>query len=347
MPSTVELPLAVVTAEDIPDILVFAGEVYGYRTINIDARVAGYLRDIKFREGAYVRPGELLYTIESSPYAQQMAQYAASLRSAEAALVQARQNYDRIVPLARIHAASQSDLDSATDQLLRAEASVASAKAAAESSRINLSYTQIKSPVAGIIGQTQAYAGAYVGAGSSTVTLNTVSQIDSVKVGFYLPESTFIRLQERPNGFSIADIRLTLGNGAEYPYAGRFSFINREVDSQSGSIRVETVFPNPDRLLRPGGYARVSVVVDTMRHVVVVPQRAVNQIQGKQFVYVRHSNGTVGMQGITTGAAYKELFLVDSGLSVGDTIVVEGFHKLIPGVKVEPMNAKKSAEYGR
>lgn len=341
MPTTIQLPLSAVTVEDVPEILVFTGEIYGYRTINIDARVAGYLRGMMFREGAYVSKGELLYTLESSPYLQQTAQYEASLQSAQAALVQARKNYDRVAPLARINAASQSDLDTATDQLRRAEASEASARAALESSRINLSYTQIKSPVAGIIGQTQAYAGAYVGVGSSTVTLNTVSQIDSVKIGFYLPENTFIMLKERPQGLKIADIRLTLSNGDEYPYSGRFNFINRQVDTQSGSLRVETVFPNPDTLLRPGAYALVSIVVDTLRKVVVVPQSAVNQMQGRQFVYLRGHDGSVSQRSITTGATYKNLFLVHSGLSAGDTIITAGFHKLTPGVKVEPSSDKK------
>lgn len=215
----VRLPVAEVAVQDVPVRKSFVGQINGYRDITIQPRADGYLRSIHFREGSFVKKGTLLYTIETAPYAAQTAQSEASVSRAEAQLADARQTYERTKAMAAINAASRSDLDNATAQLLAAQASLRAAKAVLTSARIEQGYTRITSPVDGIIGRTLAQVGDFVGLNSKYNSLNTVSQVDSVKVLFFIPEQTYAVLMQQ--GGQLYDLTLSLSDNSVYPERGR------------------------------------------------------------------------------------------------------------------------------
>ena len=214
-----ELPVAEATTSDIPIWMDFVGQTYGKSDITIQARVSGFLRGIYFREGTFVHKGDLLYVIEPAPYAAQTAQRQASVSQAEAELTNARQNYERVKPLATINAASKSDLDAAVSRLSAAQAALKAAQAALKYTEIEQSYTQVLSPVNGIIGQTKARTGDYVGPGSQYAVLNTVSQVDTIRVVFFIPEDTYFDLIRRGRA-DFSEIMLTISDNIAYPHRG-------------------------------------------------------------------------------------------------------------------------------
>lgn len=332
----IRVPVATATPQDVPVTMQFVGQTYGRADINIVARVNGYLKGIYFSQGSSVRVGQLLYRIEPQPIEAQVAEANAALASAVSALVQAQSNYNRVKPLAAIYAVSQSTLDDASAQLSAAQAQVNSAEAQLEYARIQLSYTDIRSPINGVIGLTNARVGDYVGLGSNIPVLNTVSQIDTILVRFYIPSDRYTTFAEKGSKIRFNDIRLKLSNGQYYPLQGRFDFIGRAVSPSTGSIDVQVSFANPDSLLRPGEFAEITAVVDTLHNRIVIPQRAVIQTQNNNSVMTLDSEDRVQIQSITLGPKWGEMWVVESGLKSGERVVVEGLHKLKSGMKVTP-----------
>lgn len=338
----VRLPVAEVAVQDVPVRKSFVGQINGYRDITIQPRADGYLRSIHFLEGSFIKKGTLLYTIETAPYAAQTAQSEASVSRAEAQLADARQTYERTKAMAAINAASRSDLDNATAQLLAAQASLRAAKAALTSARIEQGYTRITSPVDGIIGRTLAQVGDFVGLNSKYNSLNTVSQVDSVKVLFFIPEQTYAVLMQQ--GGQLYDLTLSLSDNSVYPERGRFDFIGRAVEQSTGSLDAQATFANPDTLLRPGQFAQVSAVTDTLRNALLIPQVAVNQTQGVYSVYVLGPDNRAEQRIVTLGQTVGPMWVVDSGLQPGEQVITDGFHKLRAGVSVEPQTNEPSAK---
>ena len=332
----IEVPVATVTQQDVPVTMQFVGQTYGRADINIVARVNGYLKGIYFSQGSSVRAGQLLYRIEPQPIEAQVAEANAALASAVSALVQAQSNYNRVKPLAAIYAVSQSTLDDASAQLSAAKAQVSSAEAQLEYARIQLSYTDIRSPINGVIGLTQARVGDYVGLGSDIPTLNTVSQIDTILVRFYIPSDRYTTFAEKGKKIHFDNIRLKLSNGQYYSRLGKFDFIGRAVSPSTGSIDVQVSFANPDSLLRPGEFAEITAVVDTLHNRIVIPQRAVIQTQNNNSVMVVDSDDRVRIQGVTLGQKWEQMWVVETGLKSGERVVVDGFHKLKSGMKIKP-----------
>lgn len=336
------LPVAEVIAGDVPVTMSFVGQTYGRNDITIQARVSGFLRSIHFKEGSFVRKGELLYVIEPQPYEAQTARSTAAVRQAEAEMIAARQNYDRVKPLAETSAASKSDLDQAVARLSAARASLNAAQAsldAAQASldytRIEQGYTRISSPLNGIIGRTLARVGDYVGEGSQYTVLNTVSQVDSIRVLFYIPEQTYYDMLSRDRT-RMYDITLRIAGNVVYPQKGRFDFIGRAVQQQTGSLDAQVTFPNPDTLLRPGQFARIEVVADTVYGALLIPQTAVVQTQNVYSVYVLDKDNRARQRIVTLGGTYGDRRIVTSGVNADERIVTSGFHKLREGAVVEP-----------
>lgn len=257
-------------------------------------------------------------------------------------LADARQTYERTKAMAAINAASRSDLDNATAQLLAAQASLRAAKAALISARIEQGYTRITSPVDGIIGRTLAQVGDFVGLNSKYNSLNTVSQVDSVKVLFFIPEQTYAVLMQQ--GGQLYDLTLSLSDNSVYPERGRFDFIGRAVEQSTGSLDAQATFANPDTLLRPGQFAQVSAVTDTLRNALLIPQVAVNQTQGVYSVYVLGPDNRAEQRIVTLGQTVGPMWVVDSGLQPGEQVITDGFHKLRAGVSVEPQTNEPSAK---
>jgi membrane fusion protein (multidrug efflux system) len=338
---------------DVPVEQEFVGQVYGLYDISIRSRVEGFLEGIHFDEGRRVKKGQLLYTIDPQPFDAKVNGFKSQLAEANTMLVKAESDLERIQPLAEINAVSQSDLDAAVAQRDAAKAGVDAAEAALESARIELGYTRIYSPINGVIGKTQAYPGDFVGRGFSEAVLNEVSRIDSVKVDFHIPEEQYLELF-RPflegNDSSAVQrsdeqrgLTLILSDGSVYPYKGRLDFVNRQVDPTTGTILIQSTFPNPNFLLRPGQFARVRGTTDIRQGGLLIPQRCTQELQGNFHVFVVSDDNTVEYRDIKVGPTYaNSFFVVTSGLNPGEKVIYEGLQMIRSGIKVNPVLEKVS-----
>lgn len=333
---------------DVPVEQEFVGQVYGLYDIAIRSRVEGFLEGIHFQEGRRVNKGQLLYTIDPQPFEAKVNGFKGQLAQANTMLVKAESDLTRIRPLAEINAISQSDLDAAVAQRDAAKAAVEAAEAALESAQIELGYTRIYSPIEGVIGKTQAYPGDFVGRGFTEAVLNDVSRIDSVKVEFHIPEELYLELvMPRLEGADSIRIQRTdeqegltmiLSDGSEYPYQGRLGFVNRQVDATTGTILLQATFPNPRYLLRPGQFAHIIATIDIQENGLLIPQRCVQEMQGKYSVYVVDENNTLEFREIEVGSTFQtSFFVVTSGLEPGDKVVYEGLQMVRTGSMVNPI----------
>ncbi len=328
----------------------FVGQTYGYKDIPIRARVDGFLTGMHFQEGSLIKKGQLLYTIDPDQLKAMEAEKLSGLAEAESRLVEAESNLKRIRPLAEINAVSQRDLDAAIADFEAAQSRVEAEKAQVRYAQINLSYTRISSPIDGIIGMTQAKPGEYVGKAPNPVVLNEISSIDTILVNFSISESDFLRMlrmrQARmadtsQNGKSLdAKISLMLSDGSTYNYPGRFNFADRQVDPETGTILFQVAFPNPEKLLRPGQFARIKVVLEEVEGGLLIPQRCVRELQGIHQVYAVNANSEIELKNVKLGPKVGGMWMVEGGLQPGETIVFEGLNLVRPGQKVEPMKAE-------
>ena len=265
----------------------------------------------------------------------------AALQSARAQAIEARNNYDRAVPLARINAISQSQLDQYTAQYKAAEATVRSAEQTLSSARMNVGYTELRSPIDGIISNTSAHVGDYVGPGTQFGVLTTISNIDTLTVDVAIPMAQYLRSAGPrtsifDNAGLLTDIRLMLADGTEYPYEGLYDYTRKDVSSTTGTLVLVVMFPNPDRSLKPGQFARVEASVGPVRPRVVVPQACVSQAQGVNSVWVVRPDSTAMYRRVIPGDTYGSMWCIDEGLIDGELVVTAGQQKLHNGMKVIP-----------
>jgi len=258
----------------------FVGQVYGQYDIPIRARVSGFLDAIHFDEGRWVKKGQLLYTVDPDPLEAEVAVEMSNLAEAKTELAKAESDLGRIKPLAKINAVSKSDLDAAQAQYDAAVANVQAVESSVRIANINLSYSWIKSPITGLIGKTEAKVGEFVGQDPNPVILNTVSTIDTVHVEFYLVESDYLGIarnfiasvKEEKDANYIKEenkkgqLKLILSDGSTFKYEGKVKFVDREVNPETGSLLIQTSFPNPDELLRPGQYAKVRARMSVIKN---------------------------------------------------------------------------------
>jgi RND family efflux transporter MFP subunit len=344
-----------VEQKDVPIYHEWIGTLDGLVNADVRAQVTGYLLKQGYQEGAFVKQGQLLFQIDPRPFqaaldqAQgQLAQAKAQLANAEA--VQGRTELDvkRYTPLAKEQAASQQDLDNAVQNNLAAIASVATAKAtiqtdeaAVETAKINLNFTRLVAPIDGIAGQAQLQVGALVTPGSGVVT--SVSTVDPIKVYFTVDEPHYLEWRKRfPTETSseaagkALHLQLILADGSTYPYEGTFYFADRQVDVGTGAIRIAALFPNHESILRPGGYAKVRAIISTQHDALLVPQRAVSELQGGYQVAVVDHDNKVSIRNVTVGEKVGTQWIISSGLKSGDRVVAEGIQKVRSGVQVNP-----------
>lgn len=331
----------------------FVGQIYGLYDISIRSRVEGFLEGIHFEEGRRVRKGQLLYTIDPQPFEVKVNGFRGQMAEANTMLVKAESDLARIEPLAEINAVSQSDLDAAVAQRDAARAAVEAAEAALESAQIELGYTRISSPLEGVIGKTQAYPGDFVGRGFTEAVLNEVSRIDSVKVEFHIPEELYLELVtpflEGSDSIRVQrndeqqGLTMILSDGTQYPYEGRLAFVNRQVDATTGTILIQAIFPNPNYMLRPGQFARIIATIDIRENGLLIPQRCVQEMQGKYSVFIVNDDNTVEFREIEVGSTYQtSYFVVTSGLNPGEKVVYEGLQMVRTGSKVNPVMEQRS-----
>ena len=337
----------VTTATDVPIFREFVGETLGDSNVEIAARVQGFLEKRHFEEGSFVKEGQLLYTIESQAFEEKVAEAKSQLAASQINLANAQSDLSRIKPLAAENAISQIDLDAAQARYEAAIESVKASEANLRAAELQLSYTKVYSPINGVIGKTQANEGDYVGASANTVVLTTVSYIDTMAVQFYLTQDEYLEAARRIQADTEVeqegeadeepdDLVLILSDSEVYEYRGKFDFIDRSFDTETGSILVQTLFPNPNLLLRPGLFARVRAEVDVVKNGILVPQRCVVELQGQFNVLVVGEGNKVENRQVQVGPTIKEFWLIKDGLKPGEKVIYEGLQKVREGQVANP-----------
>jgi membrane fusion protein (multidrug efflux system) len=353
--STPDVEVAQVEKKDVPIYAEWIGTLDGLVNADVRAQVTGYLLKQGYQEGAFVKQGQLLFQIDPRPFQAALDQAQGQLAQAQAALanahaVQRRTELDvqRYTPLAEQQAASQQDLDNSVQNNLAAIATVETAKAqiktyeaAVETAKINLDFTRLVAPIDGIAGQAQLQVGALVTPGSGVVT--SVSTVNPIKVYFTVGEPQYLdwrRLFPTESSRLEADkglrLQLILADGSTYPDEGKFYFADRQVDESTGAIRLAGLFANPNNVLRPGGYAKVRAVIRTQPGALLVPQRAVSELQGGYQVAVVGADNKVNVRTVTVGDRVDNRWIIAKGLNPGDRIVVEGVQRMRSGMRVNP-----------
>lgn len=338
----VDVKVATVLQKDVPIYVEAVGQTRGSTEIEVRARIEGYLETVDYREGFPVKKGDLLYTIDPQPFEAALARAKGLLAEAEADHARARQDVARYAPLVEKNAISRQDYETAVEVERAAAAQVAAARASVRSAELDLGYTRVVAPESGLAGKTEVYPGTLVGRGESTL-LTHISQIENIHVRFTIPERDYLyyarRRQEREaQGTAGAELpfEMILGDGSVHPEPGTLVFIDRNVDPATGTILLEAAFPNPGAIVRPGQFARVRVAVDVKRGAILVPQRAVTEMQGLYNVAVVKADDTIDIRSVQAGQRIGNLWIIESGLAAGDRVVVEGVQKVRPGVTIRP-----------
>jgi len=338
-PPPPDVKAAVVLQKDVPIFVEAIGQTRGSTEIEVRARVEGFLQSVDFKEGNPVRKGQLLYTIDSGPFEASLAQAKGLLAEAEAQLARAKQDVVRYEPLVAKKAISRQEYETAVVVQRAAEASVDAGKATVQRAALDLDYTKVLAPADGLVGKTEVYPGTLVGRGQSTL-LTSISQVGTIHVRFTIPERDYLyyarRRQEQGGQAGAAPpFELVLADGSVHPQPGKLAFIDRNVDPATGTILLEAAFPNPGAIVRPGQYARVRAAVDNRKGAILVPQRAVTELQGIYNVAVVGSDDTIEVRMVKPGERIGTLWVMESGLKAGERVVVEGVQKVRPGTKVK------------
>ena len=338
-PPTPEVYVTAVEQKDVPVYLELVGQTEGFQDVEIRARVEGFLETVNFQEGTFVKQGDLLYTIDRKPLEAILAQAKADQATADSRLSKANNDVTRYTPLVAKQAVSKQELDDSVAEQDAARSQLEAAKAAVEKATLDLGYTRITSPISGLIGITEVKAGNLVGRGESTL-LTTVSQIDPVLFSIGVTEADYLRIARRQTAKTSSaaprardGIELTLADGTRYPQTGRVNTVERAVDPTTGTLAVQLVFPNPDQLLRPGQYGRVRILLETKPGALLIPQRAVQELQNLYNVAVV-DGGKVAFRNVKVGQRVGSLWVIEDGLKAGEQIVVEGLQRIQDGMTV-------------
>jgi membrane fusion protein, multidrug efflux system len=330
-PQPPDVTIAEVLVRDVPVTIENIGQTRGSTEVEVRARVQGFLQSMHFVEGFRVEKGQLLYVIDPREYEARLEQAKGVLAQAEAAYARATQDVERFRPLAEENAIPRQEYESSLTTQAAAKAQVDSARAQVETARINLEYTRVTAPISGLVGKTEVNVGNLVGAGQSTL-LTSISVIDPIHVRFSISERDY--LQFRNSNLETPTFELMLADGSVHPHEGRLVFADRLVDPQTGTLLLEAAFPNPERIVRSGQYARVRYAVMTREGAILVSQRSVQELQATYGVAVV-KDGKVEMRTIEPGERIGSLRVVDSGLSAGEKVVVDGLMKVRDGIEVK------------
>jgi len=375
-PPPPDIEVAPVEQRNVPIYHEWIGTLDGMVNAAIRAQVTGYLLTQKYSEGSFVRKGQLLFEIDQRPFqaavdqargqlAQangQLAQAKAQLLQSQAQLTSAEANQrrtqldeDRYIPLAKQEAITQQDLDNATQnnlsskaqveaakaqvetakaQIQASAAAVEAAKAALETAQVNLGFTRLTSPIDGIAGVAQTQVGNLVSPSTNAVT--TVSTLDPIKVNFTVSEQEYLNFTRQDTAIKRLELELILGDGSVYSHKGKFAFADREINQSTGSIQLTGLFPNPGNTLRPGQYGKVRAAVGTVDGALLVPQRAVTELQGSYQVAAVDNHDKVSIDAVKVGERIGPMWVITDGLKPGQRVVAEGVQKVMPGMQVNP-----------
>jgi len=340
-PPPVIVEVIEVKGQDVPVYHDWIGTLEGLVNAQIRAQVTGYLLTQNYREGDPVKKGDLLFQIDQRPFQAALAQAQGQLVQAEAHVGKTELDVKRFTPLAKANAISQQELDDAVQADLAAKAAVASAKAAVQQAQLNLEFTGIVSPIEGIAGIAKAQIGDLVG--PATGELTTVSTIDPIKVYYSVTEQAYInftRLFSDPGARTERtrqlELQLIFADGSTYPREGRVYAVDRQINPTTGALRIEALFPNPERALRPGQFARVRVKFETKKDALLVPQRAVSELQGTYQIVVVDNENRTHIRPVKVGERSDSMWIIEQGLKPGERVVVEGIQKVKEGSVVNP-----------
>ncbi len=346
-PSPQEVLVEKVIQQDVPIYFEWIGTTEGYVNAQIRPRVQGSLRSRDYKEGSLIKAGQLMFTIDPSEYQADLNQAMGDLRRAEANLGKTQLDVTRYTPLAKEGAISQQELDNAVQSYQANKASVEAARATVERAELNLSWTKVTAPISGIAGISVAQIGDLV---TPSALLTTISQVDPIKVYYPISEQEYlhfarrIREIEAGRGGTPTPLELTLADGNVYPQRGTFSLADRQVDLRTGTITVQSLFPNPDNMLRPGQYAKIRVAAETRKGAMLVPQQAVQQLQGSHQIAVVGEGNKVDIRAVKVGEQVPvkvgeqvgNMWIITQGLNPGEQIVVSGVQKVKAGMVVNP-----------
>src|SRR3954470_14733024 len=334
-----------VVQKDVPTYLDLVGQTEGTQDVDVRARVEGFLESMNFREGSFVRKGSLLYRIDRKPFETTVAAAKADKATAEARLAKANNDVARYTPLVVKQAVSQQELDNARAAQDATRSQVDAATAAVEKATLDLGYTDVMAPIDGLVGLTKVKPGSLVGRGESTL-LTTISQINPITLRVGITEADYLKVVKRDptrvgevpraNG-----IELTLADGTLYGETGAVTNVERAVDQATGTLSVQVSFPNPKAVLRPGQYGRARLLLETKKDALLVPQRAVQELQSLRSVAVVGADNKVAFRNVTVGPRVDTLWVIEKGLEPTDRVVAGGLQSLKDGVTVrtKPMPA--------
>ncbi len=336
--------VATVTQRTVPLFVEHVGQTEAAETVEIRARVSGFLMEAPFKEGGQVKKGDLLFRIDPKQYQATLDQAKAELLKKESTLARSRADVVRLKPLTEQKAVSQQELDNAEAAVKVAEGDVLGSQAAVTTAELNLGYTEMRAPFDGLIGARNVDVGNFVGNSADTSLLATISTTEPMRVSFNVPESNYLRFQRRFMGNEAAkeqhsarsEFELILSDGSVYSHKGKFDYADRALDNRTGTLKVVVYFPNPEGLLRPGQFSRVRAMPEQRPDAVLVPQRAIVENQSMRSVMVVGEGNKVEQRPVKVSERVGDLYIVDSGLKAGERVIVEGLQKARPGMVVTP-----------
>jgi membrane fusion protein (multidrug efflux system) len=336
-PPPVEVLVVPVVQMDVPVVGEWIGTLDGSVNAEIRPKVEGYLLRQYYKEGQFVRRNDPLFEIDPRQFRAGLEQARGTLARAEAQLAKATKDVERFTPLAALRAISQQELDNALAAERDGRGGVAAARAALDQTALNLGWTRVTSPIDGIVGIARTQTGDLV---NTQTVMTTVSTVDPIRVTVgisereYLDRAALINRANYPTTERGPSLELILENGRVFPEKGKAVLVDREVNVKTGTLTVKGFFPNPHNILRPGQYARVRAQLDVRPGALVVPQRAVTELQGGTRVAVAGTDGKVEIRAVETGPRVGELWVIEKGLRAGESVIVSGLQYLRPGTPV-------------
>lgn len=347
-PSPPVVQVMEVTKRKVPRSTTFIGQLDSPQNVEVRARVESFLEKMLFVEGDEVKAGDPLFELDKKPYEEKLAAAKGMLAEAQAALAKSRLDVARLTPLAAQNAVPQRELDNAVTATQVNEANVATAEARVKSAELDLGYCDIRAPLAGRIGAKEVPVGSLVGKGEPTL-LATISQVDPIWFYCAISEVDYLHADRlaREAGRKMGELPVTLilTDGTEHPEPGKWVFVDRIVDPATATIRARAEFPNPSRVLRPGMFARVRISLPTEEGNILVPERALTELQGRNFIWILDGENKARQRSVEVAPVrLGPDAVVLKGLEPGERIVVEGLQKLREGAPVKPMTAEQLAE---
>jgi len=344
--SAMPVGVVVVERQDVPLSIDMVGTTLGIQDVPIRARVEGFLETMNFQEGRFVKKGDLLYTIDAQPFQARLVEAQSVLAASQTNLAKSQADLSRIRPLAEMDAVSQQDLDSAVAQEAAARASVRASEASVDLANIEMSYTRIHAPINGLIGLSKARPGEFVGRDPNPVVLNTLSDINPIRVRFSISEREYLVLSRtylaeggqykgNPEGRP-ANLVLLFADNSEHDHLGKVIAAAQSIDPETGTYTLEAAFDNPSSIVLPGQFARVRAPYRTLKDRVLIPRRALVDLQGRFQVYIVDAENKVEIRRVELGPSKGNMQVIESGLDGGETIIIDGLQKVRSGSLVNP-----------